>query len=167
MALPTNFVESGCQTSFNSLLPYQMYRRVLRHCAASICHSIGFDSAQKGSLEALSFLFHQCATLWHSFRRLMVVKVLLSVFSKTSNRTHSHCCPNLRQKCRPFSAFLTLVPTTNYERIRRLDAQNKRDWEESLVRYAITQFPSVCVFSELDARLMLEAKDAPMSVNAN
>uniref|UniRef100_A0A183BI82 Transcription initiation factor TFIID subunit 8 n=1 Tax=Globodera pallida TaxID=36090 RepID=A0A183BI82_GLOPA len=48
----------------------------------------------------------------------------------------------------------------NYESARRLDAQNKRCWEMSLVRYALTQYPTVSVFGELDAQLKFEAKDA-------
>ncbi|KAL3098958.1 hypothetical protein niasHS_000946 [Heterodera schachtii] len=213
MALPTNLVESGCQPNVNSVLPYQVYRRILRQCAASICHSIGFDSAQKGSLEALSFLFHQffsktCQSsrklCEHTGRSLVNAgDVLMAMVNEgrpeladfdtfldtvkhskphtfsllpqsptkaspvlriSDPRPHPSYYPNFLP---PFPDSHTYIRTevrdetdTNYERVRRLDAQNKRDWEESLVRYAITQFPTVCVFSELDARLMLEAKDA-------
>lgn len=57
---------------------------------------------------------------------------------------------------------------TNYERARRLDAQNRRDWERSLVHYSLAHYPSVSVFRELEAKLAFEAKDAvKMGKNPN
>lgn len=48
---------------------------------------------------------------------------------------------------------------SNYEKVRRLSTRNKRDMENSLVNYALSVYPSVCVFQELARRLQFEAKD--------
>ncbi|KAL3095614.1 hypothetical protein niasHT_024440 [Heterodera trifolii] len=203
MTLPTNLVESGCQSNFNSILPYQVYRRILRHCAASICNSIGFDTVQNGSLEALAFLFHQffsntCQSsrklCEHTGRSLVNAgDVLMAMvnegrpeladfdtFLDTVKHTKPHTFSLLPQSptiaspvlriseplplpsyypnfLPPFPEPHTYVRSevrdgvdTNYEIFRRLDAQNKHDWEESLIRFAITEHPTMSVFPEPD-----------------
>ncbi|KAI3416064.1 hypothetical protein GPALN_005616 [Globodera pallida] len=226
MALPTNLELSADRhqnvsnsagshhgnAAFDSV-PLEVYRRILRQCVASMCHSAGFHSAEGGSLGALTILLlrffsRTCqssrALCEHTGRSLVnagdIYMALLNEgrpklanlvdFLYRTRRRKPHTfsvLPESPQKVSPilriadprphpshFPNFLPPFPDphtyirsevrdetdANYERVRRLDAQNKRDWEMSLVRYALTQYPTVSVFRELDARLMFEAKDA-------
>ncbi|CAK5091901.1 unnamed protein product [Meloidogyne enterolobii] len=46
-----------------------------------------------------------------------------------------------------------------YEKVRCLTAANRRDTEKSLINYALSVYPSICVFQELSMRLQFESKD--------
>uniref|UniRef100_A0A914I9K9 Transcription initiation factor TFIID subunit 8 n=1 Tax=Globodera rostochiensis TaxID=31243 RepID=A0A914I9K9_GLORO len=215
MALATNLeLSTGHhQNVSNSAGSHQqVYRRILRQCVASMCHSAGFHSTQEGSLDALTILLLRfCSKTCQSSRALCehtgrslvnagdIYMALLnegrpqlanlddflyrtrrkkqhtfSVFSESPQKVSPILrIANPRPHPSHFPNFLPLFPEphtyirsevrdetdANYESARRLDAQNKRCWEMSLVRFTLTQYPTVSVFRELDARLMFEAKD--------
>ncbi|KAL7078129.1 hypothetical protein ACQ4LE_002790 [Meloidogyne hapla] len=46
-----------------------------------------------------------------------------------------------------------------YEKVRCLTATNRRDTEKSLINYALSVYPSICVFQELAMRLQFESKE--------